>query len=145
MDVQTEHHLQSLEGLSRVSKIEILAGPTGRRRWPDDLKFKMVTESFEPNVSVREVAERYGVAANHLSTWRSLARQGKLVDGVKPYQPVSSDVEFARLEVSNIPILPGAPTLDFTELEIDGMVLRFGGSTNVTTIASLVCALRDKS
>ena len=61
-----------------VSRMEVLEGPTGRRTWPDDLKARIVAESFEPGVRVRDVARRHGLAPQHLSTWRGLARQGKL-------------------------------------------------------------------
>lgn len=43
---------------------------------------------------VNEVAERYGLRANRLSTWRTMARQGKLV------LPAPEDaVEFAAVIV----------------------------------------------
>ncbi|MBB4577677.1 transposase [Rhizobium lentis] len=52
---------------------------------------------------VNEVAERYGLRANRLSTWRTMARQGKLV------LPAPEDaVEFAAVivdpPVSELPI-----------------------------------------
>lgn len=36
-------------------------------------------ENSRPGLTVNEVAERYGMKANHLSPWSTLAQQGKLV------------------------------------------------------------------
>lgn len=63
---------------NRVRPLEVVAGPTGRRRWPDDLKARIVAETLQPDVKVSEVAARYGLLPNHVSVWRSLARRGEL-------------------------------------------------------------------
>ena len=75
---QNEYRME-IRGPKRVSRIEILDGPTGRRRWPDDLKARIVAESFQPGARVCDVAAKYGLIARHLSGWRSLARKGELV------------------------------------------------------------------
>ena len=63
---------------NRARAMEVVPGPTGRRRWPDDLKARIVAETMQPGVKVAEVAARYGLLPNHISVWRSLARKGDL-------------------------------------------------------------------
>ncbi|MBL4587458.1 MAG: transposase, partial [Flavobacteriales bacterium] len=73
--------------------MEVLEGPTGCRTWPGDVKGRIVAETFEPGVRVADGARRHGMAAQHLSTWRRLAREGKIV------VPVDEPM-FARLEIA---------------------------------------------
>lgn len=63
---------------NRAQPMVVVAGPTGRRRWPDDLKAQIVAETLQPGAKVAEVAARYGLLPNHVSVWRSLARRGEL-------------------------------------------------------------------
>ena len=77
--------------------LEVLAvGGRSRRnrKWPDDVKARVVAETLLPGVTVNEVARRHGLPANHVSSWRTLARQGRLV------LPAPEDpMEFAALLV----------------------------------------------
>ena len=65
------------------STFEVLtASKSGRdvhRHWPYDVKAQIVSESPRPGALVNEVAERHGLEPNHLSTWRTMAPQGKLL------------------------------------------------------------------
>jgi transposase len=42
------------------------------QHWPDEVKAKIVSESLRPGTKVNEVAQRYGLRANSLSTWRTM-------------------------------------------------------------------------
>ncbi len=125
MDVQTDVCLQY------PGRMEVLAGPTGRRKWPDEVKGRLVAESFMPGVSVREVAERNGLMANHLSTWRGLAKRGKLA------VPDLAGADFATIVVDDAVVGTIAPV----EIDTGGVRLRLDGNTPVHRIAELVLAL----
>ena len=127
MGVHREHHLES------VSRMEVLAGPTGKRRWSDAMKGRIISESLVPGVTVRSVAERYGLKPNHLSSWRGLARAGKLV------VPDLVGAHFAQVMVAEA--LP-PPVQDRIELVVGGMTLRLEASTDARRVAELVAALQ---
>ncbi|OSP53790.1 hypothetical protein BV911_16175 [Pseudoruegeria sp. SK021] len=74
---------------------------TGRRTWPDAVKARAVAETLLPGASVNDVAAKYGVRANHVSEWRRLARDGRLV-----LPAPSIDTEFAALVLCDAEITP---------------------------------------
>ena len=65
--------------MEAIGFVELLAAPAAKRRWLDAAKGRMVAETLVSGVTVNEVARRHGVKANHLSSWRTQARKGKLV------------------------------------------------------------------
>ena len=128
MGVHREHHLES------VSRMEVLAGPTGKRRWSNAMKGRIIAESLVTGVSVSSVAERYGLKPNHLSSWRGLARAGKLV------VPDFAGASFATVVVAD-PLPPPPVSSDRIELVVGSVTLRLDAATTPTRITEIVRAL----
>jgi transposase len=57
-----------------------------RRLWSSEEKRRMVAESFTPGASVSKVAQRYGVNANLLFTWRRQEGRTNAVGSAEPLQ-----------------------------------------------------------
>src|SRR5215813_332445 len=63
-----------------VERVVQASKPLGqsRRRWSDEIKGRIVAESFAPAAVASQVARRYGLSPQHLSAWRRAARAGLL-------------------------------------------------------------------
>ena len=125
--------------------MEVLTTRRGQRdahrQWPDEIKAQIVSESLRPGATVNEVAERHGLKANHLSSWRTMARQGKLV------LPAPEDaVEFAAMVVEKSPqIVTPEPqpteTISRAEIVLGPVTIRLEEGASVARIAAVARAL----
>jgi len=125
-------------GMEAVGFVELLAAPAAKRRWSDEAKGRMVAETLVPGVTVNEVAHRHGLKANHLSSWRTLARKGKLV------VPEVAGAEFAApLSTAQAVDTPVATaTID---LLIGPVTVRLDAATPAARIAELAMALQART
>ena len=49
-----------------------------RRSWTVEVKRRIAEESFEGNVSVAQLSQKYAVNANQIFQWRKKYREGRL-------------------------------------------------------------------
>ena len=129
------HRERSMEAIGFV---ELLAAPAAKRRWSDEAKGRMVAETLVPGVTVNEVARRHGLKANHLSSWRTLARKGKLV------VPEVAGAEFAAPVASPLAVAATA-TMTSIDLIIGSVTVRLDAATPTARVAELAVALRAGS
>ncbi len=61
-----------------AGRIEVITGPSGRRRWPEHVKAAIVLETYRDGVSVADVARKHGICAPQVHAWRRAARDGLL-------------------------------------------------------------------
>jgi transposase len=117
---------------------------TGYRRWPDDLKARIVAETLVPGATVNVVARKYGMRANHLSAWRRMAKDGELV-----LPAPDPEAEFAPLVVFDIEPASSAPEPEPVSAAIEivsgSVAVRLDGDTPAVRIAEIVRAIGNRT
>ena len=108
------------------------------RRWPEEVKAQIVAGALVDGATVNAVAHRHGMRPNHLSEWRRMAREGKLI------LPNLEGIAFVPVAVKepNV-LLPGVPVADAGTLDLlkGDVTIRLSADTPATGIAEIVAAL----
>lgn len=122
-----------------VGRIDVLEGPSGRRRWPDAVKGQIVAESYASDASVSAIARRHGVAPSQLFAWRRDAKAGKLI---LPGEEVAS---FASLLLEAEPSSRDRPREDCEdnriEIAVGPVTVRLSPGTSAQRVGAIAAAL----
>ena len=132
-----------------VRRLEVITGASGRRRWSDAQKARIVEEATAPGAVVSQVARRHGMAPQHLFTWIRQARRPL----PRTEEPAPLFVP-ALVETAPAPPSPAAsrsrrlrrraPATGI-EFEIAGVVVRIGADAGEAAITAVVRALKGCS
>jgi len=123
----------SFEVLSTVGR---RGGGRRNRRWPDAEKARIVAETLEPNATVGAVARRHGLQAHHLSSWRSLARNGKLV-----LPAVAGEIGFVPVVVAEAAAAVPVQAAKHIDILYGSVTIRLEANVLATRLAAIVHAL----
>ena len=121
-------------------RVDIQVGLGRRRRWSEDIKGRIVAESYAPGAVVSEVARRHGIPPQHLFAWRKAARAGLLslpADEAPLFVPVVTELRPARTAAE-------ATTQSSTTItiEIGGAVVRAAAGVDPAWLRDVLRAVR---
>ena len=111
----------------------------GKRRWPIELKARIVAETLIEGATVNGVAKRYDLIPSSVSDWRRMARMGKLV------LPNLDGMDFVPVQIEDpkpLEVVP-APSINLTSVELlkGGVTISLAADTPATRIAEIAAAL----
>ena len=122
--------------------LEVLTVGGGRRRnrkWPDEVKARIVAETLRPGASVARGGATTWAQPNHVSAWRTMARQGKLV------LPAPEDaMEFAAMVVATPSAEPPINAAEPPEIIVGPVTIRLEAGASADRIAAIARALGDR-
>lgn len=122
-----------------VSRLEVIEGPTGRRRRTEAERARIAAESLAPEVKVADVARRHGTTRWQVYDWRKKLRAGQLTVP----ESVAGLPMFAELLVegatSQAPAARGAPKL---EIVVGEVVIRVPADADEGQLTRAIRAVR---
>jgi transposase len=129
-------------------RLEVIEGATGRRRWLDAVKARIVAESFARGAQVSAVARRHGLSPQQLTGWRRAARDGLLAmpaalagDGDDPgFVPLAIEERLEAEGGTGVAADIG-PDRSPIEVAVAGVVVRLPAVTSAGRIAEIAAAL----
>ena len=131
MDVQLDVSKEGYAG-----RLDVIAGPTGRRRRTESERARIAAESLAPGAVVSEIAQRHGVTRWQVYDWRRRFRAGRMS---LPNESVPSPA-FVPLAFDDGS--PSRPTMDVIEIAIGDMVIRAGRDVDEMHLARIFRAIR---
>jgi transposase len=132
-------------------RVEVLTGPTRRRRWPASEKGRIVAETLQAGATVTEVARRWQVCPQQVWGWRREARAGNLVlpadasIAAEPnFVPIVAEptAPMAAASVEAAPTHAQAAAAPVIEIKLAGAVVRVAVGTDSTLVTEVLRAVR---
>ncbi|WP_342773835.1 IS66-like element accessory protein TnpA [Histidinibacterium lentulum] len=131
-------HLDGSTG-GGVSRLEVIEGPTGRRRRTKAERARIAAESLVPGAKVADVARRHGTTRWQVYDWRKKLRTGQLVVP----ESLAALPMFAELVVDDAAaVAPASQTLPALEIVVDDVVIRARTDVDEGLLARAIRAAR---
>ena len=131
-----------------VRRLEVFTGAGRRRKWSDEDKARIVSETVASGESVCAVARRHGLSPQQLFGWRRQLRKAAA------QHSETEELQFVPAVVDTVAQAPvvrrqrhtprckSQPDIGTVEIEVDGVTIRAGRGADASMIAAIVEALK---
>jgi len=119
-----------------VSRLEVIEGPSGRRRRTMAERARIAAESMMPGVKVADVARKHGTTRWQIYDWRKQIRKGNLVVP----ESIAALPVFAELVVDDSSA--EAPARSDLEIVVGDVVIRAGAGADESQLTRAIRAAR---
>lgn len=131
-------HLDGSMGVG-VSRLEVIEGPSGRRRRTKAERARIAAESMMPGVTVADVARKHGTTRWQIYDWRKQIRKGNLM---LPESLAALPI-FAELVVDDSSAeAPAAVAGSDLEIVVGNVVIRVGAGADEWQLTRAIRAAR---
>src|SRR5271169_3168823 len=146
--VQNDYHQDSRKCDEGYRRIELISGTSRRRRWSDEERARILTESFAPGANISAVARRHGVSGGLLHCWRKQARalaSEEAAADTPTFVPIAiADESSSQRSIATaVRAKDGsAPPERMIEIETSGALVRVPTGADSKTLSIVLAALR---
>ncbi len=131
-------HLDGSTGAG-VSRLDVIEGPSGRRRRTKAERARIAAESMMPGLTVADVARKHGTTRWQIYDWRKQIRKGNLVVP----ESVAALPIFAELVVDDsLASAPAAVARSDLEIVVGDIVIRAGAGADEGQLTRAIRAAR---
>lgn len=124
---------------SSVSRLDVIAGPSGRRQRTEAERARIAAESLIPGVRVTDIARKHGTTRWQVYSWRKKLRTGQLVVP----EGVAGLPMFAELVVEGgAAVEPQAGAACEVEIVVGDVVIRAGAGAGEGQLTRAIRAAR---
>ena len=136
-------------------RIELLTGPTRRRRWSEAEKARIVAETLAPGAVVSVIARRWQVCPQQVFGWQRAAQAGGLAPPTKPAGPAFVPIVAAAARPLVTEAAPPTPAMAVpprtppvasaapaVEVALAGAVVRVAPGTDGALLTAVLRAVR---
>ena len=147
-DYHQDTHQDSRKGDEGYRRIELISGTSRRRRWSDEERARIVTESFAPGANISAVARRHGVSGGLLHCWRKQARDlasEEAAADTPTFVPIAiADESSSQRSIATaVKAKDGsAPPERMIEIATSGALVRVPTGVDSKTLSIVLAALR---